>query len=545
MEPPTNHVQESTVNSFRLGASFDPRQQLASLGGAECPSYQVSRLRNHMWNERRHIIFQAVAFASAPTSRPCFRIDGVIATNPPTFSAWSTANVARAMLSYQSISFNNLWIDGFYTQCTLLLRQHILQHKTDIPMVIINVQCSPEEFTLVNEDPGVRAVQFRHQVAFEDFFRAFLEVLSIHVFCHHTLPRLPLVSDNDSNEATLSDGDSSIHSRSLTNDEHDTVVGFKRRRRERMVETSPLGQNRIAFNEFSNAIWTSMPNRMASPVRQTCLGRTIADDSAPAGRSLHATFDTVSKYFKTGNTTATSQQKPWDHRPMSYTNPLSKLHPWMKQRLSVLVQNARTIQSVAIQLPASMLQHLDVLQQVDNKFILVQCKAPLLLLCIDQHAADERVKLEALENSHLSAAFPSRSLDKSHVLELNDIEKQVVRCHGDSIRHWGFEVVEDGDVDKWSLARVPVVDHREATCDDFFEYLHLLATMAAPTLPRPPAITRFLHSRACRSAIMFGDPLTREECQTLIRQLSTCRLPFQCAHGRPSIVPLVQLTESD
>ncbi|RQM10940.1 hypothetical protein B5M09_013166 [Aphanomyces astaci] len=217
----------------------------------------------------------------------------------------------------------------------------------------------------------------------------------------------------------------------------------------------------------------------------------------------------------------------------------------MKQRLSVLVQNARTIQSVAIQLPAAMLQHLDVLQQVDNKFILVQCKAPLLLLCIDQHAADERVKLEALENAHLSAAFPSRSLDKLHVLELNEIEKQVVRCHGDSIRHWGFEVVEDGDVDKWSLARVPVVDHREATCDDFFEYLHLLATMAAPTLPRPPAITRFLHSRACRSAIMFGDPLTREECQTLIRQLSTCRLPFQCAHGRPSIVPLVQLTESD
>ena len=57
----------------------------------------------------------------------------------------------------------------------------------------------------------------------------------------------------------------------------------------------------------------------------------------------------------------------------------------------------------------------------------------------------------------------------------------------------------------------------------------------------PPAVRRVLNSKACRGAIMFGDELSREECQQLIAQLASCRNPFQCAHGRPSAAPLLLL----
>lgn len=46
-------------------------------------------------------------------------------------------------------------------------------------------------------------------------------------------------------------------------------------------------------------------------------------------------------------------------------------------------------------------------------------------------------------------------------------------------------------------------------------------------------------SQACRSAIMFGQDLSDEECHTLIQSLAKCAFPFQCAHGRPSVAPLV------
>lgn len=43
-------------------------------------------------------------------------------------------------------------------------------------------------------------------------------------------------------------------------------------------------------------------------------------------------------------------------------------------------------------------------------------------------------------------------------------------------------------------------------------------------------------------AIKFGDKLTARECEELIKQLSECKLPYQCAHGRPTLVPLIDIS---
>jgi DNA mismatch repair protein MLH3 len=40
---------------------------------------------------------------------------------------------------------------------------------------------------------------------------------------------------------------------------------------------------------------------------------------------------------------------------------------------------------------------------------------------------------------------------------------------------------------------------------------------------------------------MFNDVLAAAECRSLISRLSRCSFPFQCAHGRPSMMPLVDL----
>lgn len=42
-------------------------------------------------------------------------------------------------------------------------------------------------------------------------------------------------------------------------------------------------------------------------------------------------------------------------------------------------------------------------------------------------------------------------------------------------------------------------------------------------------------------AVKFGDPLYPEECAVLLKNLSRCQVPFQCAHGRPALVPIVDL----
>ncbi|CAG8434863.1 760_t:CDS:10 [Diversispora eburnea] len=59
----------------------------------------------------------------------------------------------------------------------------------------------------------------------------------------------------------------------------------------------------------------------------------------------------------------------------------------------------------------------------------------------------------------------------------------------------------------------------------------------------PRGILDIINSKACRGAIMFNDRLTMNQCENLISRLSLCDFPFQCAHGRPSMIPLIYLDE--
>ena len=61
----------------------------------------------------------------------------------------------------------------------------------------------------------------------------------------------------------------------------------------------------------------------------------------------------------------------------------------------------------------------------------------------------------------------------------------------------------------------------------------------------PQGILDMLNSRACRSAVMFNDELSRDQCVELLNELNKCVFPFVCGHGRVSVVPLVDLGDAD
>nr|GMC93264.1 DNA mismatch repair protein MLH3-like isoform X1 [Ipomoea batatas] len=75
---------------------------------------------------------------------------------------------------------------------------------------------------------------------------------------------------------------------------------------------------------------------------------------------------------------------------------------------------------------------------------------------------------------------------------------------------------------------------------DLLEFLQQLAdTDGSSTVP--PSVHRVLNNKACRGAIMFGDALLPSECSLIVEELKQTSLCFQCAHGRPTTVPLVNL----
>ncbi len=85
---------------------------------------------------------------------------------------------------------------------------------------------------------------------------------------------------------------------------------------------------------------------------------------------------------------------------------------------------------------------------------------------------------------------------------------------------------------------MPLVAHRAITATDMRIYLHNFAVTCGVSGP-PAGIIRVLNSKACRTAIMFGDELL--PVQGLVDNLQNTQMCFICAHGRPTTVPVVDL----
>jgi DNA mismatch repair protein MLH3 len=237
----------------------------------------------------------------------------------------------------------------------------------------------------------------------------------------------------------------------------------------------------------------------------------------------------------------------------------------------------------------SALSDAEVILQVDLKFILIKLSLDNVnnlshsgpsstLVMLDQHAADERCQLEQLMADYFVRDVSSGVLrsdtepfDEPIAFEVQGSEASVLERCQDHFSSWGIvyslKVIGSRSQVKAHqvcVTHVPVcifercrseprilielVRKEIATLDEGGR-LALAPDSSMSTEHSwvgrfqgcPRGILELLHSRACRSAIMFNDELNRAECEDLLRRLSRCAFPFQCAHGRPSMVPLVDL----
>ncbi|XP_076906812.1 DNA mismatch repair protein MLH3-like [Bidens hawaiensis] len=195
-----------------------------------------------------------------------------------------------------------------------------------------------------------------------------------------------------------------------------------------------------------------------------------------------------------------------------------------------------------------------VLYQVDKKFIPIVGGG--ILAIIDQHAADERIRLEDLREKVLSAETKTNTyLDAEQELVLPEIGYQLLSNYSEQIQKWGwicnFHAQSSVSFKKnlnflnnqpsaATLIAVPCILGVNLTDVDLLEFLQQLSDTDGSSVI-PPAVLRVLNFKACRGAIMFGDALLPSECSLIVEELKKTSMCFQCAHGRPTTAPLVNL----
>lgn len=204
------------------------------------------------------------------------------------------------------------------------------------------------------------------------------------------------------------------------------------------------------------------------------------------------------------------------------------------------------------------------LAQVGRKFILAVSFTPsgALLLAADQHAVDERIRVEALRADIVRTSGPgagvlpasnatqTEALARPLPVTLSVSQRSTLDEHAAAVRAWGWHWrdaptpqycaagAEESDLLFWAF---PLVLGELLTASDLCEWLGVLNATGGATTTPPPAVVRLLASRACRSAVMFGDALTLGDSQRLLDALAGTKLCFQCAHGRPTLAPLADL----
>ncbi|XP_077319766.1 DNA mismatch repair protein Mlh3 isoform X1 [Lithobates pipiens] len=218
-----------------------------------------------------------------------------------------------------------------------------------------------------------------------------------------------------------------------------------------------------------------------------------------------------------------------------------------------------------------MIHSMEVLQQVDNKFIacLVDTKTERaeksggnLLVLVDQHAAHERVRLEQLiaDSYEPRSEDGARKLKVSMVnppLELDITEEQsrLLRIRAGALQWVGLSLsFPDNCSSRVLVSEIPqcFVDKKVSETQrrrammarkmvEEFLQEEVQQSPGAPLGPLPGTVLKVLASQACHGAVKFNDPLSKDECRHLVRCLAQCSLPFQCAHGRPAILPLADL----
>ncbi|XP_036062330.1 DNA mismatch repair protein Mlh3 isoform X2 [Onychomys torridus] len=221
-----------------------------------------------------------------------------------------------------------------------------------------------------------------------------------------------------------------------------------------------------------------------------------------------------------------------------------------------------------------MIHSMQVLQQVDNKFIacLMSTKAEEsgaggnLLVLVDQHAAHERVRLEQLITDSYEKQPPQSSGRKKLLsstiipplaITVSEEQRRLLRSYHKHLEDLGLGLIFPDASDSLILVgKVPLCfvereasELRRGRCtvtksivEEFIrEQVELLQTTGGIQGTLPLTVQKVLASQACHGAVKFNDPLSLEESYRLIEALSLCQLPFQCAHGRPSMLPLADL----
>ena len=179
-----------------------------------------------------------------------------------------------------------------------------------------------------------------------------------------------------------------------------------------------------------------------------------------------------------------------------------------------------------------------IIGQVFDTYWLIQFEDKLFI--IDQHAAHEKVKYERLLKQFHEKSVVSQRLMPAIIVSLTGQEESILHTYEDAFAQLGFEIDAFGG-NEYALRSVPVDLYG---CSERELFLAVLDELSQETGNRGSfqVIEEKIASMSCKAAVKGNNRLSFQEAEELIDELLILDNPYNCPHGRPTIITM---TETD
>ena len=173
--------------------------------------------------------------------------------------------------------------------------------------------------------------------------------------------------------------------------------------------------------------------------------------------------------------------------------------------------------------------------QVFKTYWIVEYDSKMYIM--DQHAAHEKVMFERLMRQMSEKNVISQQLLPPKVVHLDSAEHALVNSHMDLFEQTGFDLEDFGD-DSIVIRAMPD-DIMGVDPQSLFDAL-LNALSADTGRLQIDFFVEKLSGMACKAAIKGNTEISFQEADALIDELLTLDNPYNCPHGRPTMISLTK-----
>lgn len=175
----------------------------------------------------------------------------------------------------------------------------------------------------------------------------------------------------------------------------------------------------------------------------------------------------------------------------------------------------------------------EVLGQIFKTYWLIGFKDKLYIM--DQHAAHEKVKYERLLVKLKNKTVSSQIINPPCVISLTAKEEAIITENLEAFIGLGFEI-EDFGLGSIAIRAVPTDLYGCNEMEFFREILDEL--VENPLRGNHEVVLNKLASMACKSAVKGNTFMNELEVRALLDELLTLDNPYNCPHGRPTIISM-------